>query len=384
MSSWVTSFGSLPSRAALISPRASRSSGSMYSRPSRSYTSASVANCSTLPDSTSVIPCSETERPILTARSRSSTLCAAEPVKCWRRFPYASGATIRRSIETPFCVVILAPPCPGLPDAAASGCSTSAVASAFGSFAVAMMSTSLHVSARRRAEPATATASRGRVLAQVGRELLGDRQDVGEEHALGGPFRAELLELRGDVLLGLRPEALHRADALLGHRLAQVVDRGDADLVEEAARRLRAEAGDPRHLDQRRRELRLELLRRRDHAGVEERLDLLLGRLADPGQLRDLAGAGELGDRDRALAHRLGRVAVRVHAEAIRSVELIKRPELGECVGDLGVGRVLLSHSASSIVAWRPRLPILKDARPAPWRWARPRSGSSCRPTTRP
>ena len=35
-----------------------------------------------LAGSVSVIPCSETESPILTARSRSSMLCSAEPVKC--------------------------------------------------------------------------------------------------------------------------------------------------------------------------------------------------------------------------------------------------------------------------------------------------------------
>ena len=135
-----------------------------------------------------------------------------------------------------------------------------------------------------------------RVFEQIRCELLGDRQDVGEENTLGGPLGAELLQLRGDVLFRLGPEALHRADFLIGDRLSKVVDRSDADLVEEALRRFRAKSRDPRHLDEGGRELRLELLGGGDRAGVEECGDLLRRRLADPGQVRDLSGARQISD----------------------------------------------------------------------------------------
>ena len=282
----------------------------------------------------------------MTARSRSSTLWAAEPVKCWRRLPYASGrddpqvdrdAVLRRDLRAALAGV-----------ARRSG---ERVLDERRRKRLRVLCGGDQVDVLARLGQAASRAGdrdrlAGRVLEQIGRELLGDRQDVGEKDALGRPLGAQLLELRGDVLLGLRAQALHRANALVGDRLAQVVDRGDADLVEEAARGLRAKPRDAGHLDQGGRELRLELLGRRDRAGVEERLDLLLGRLADPGQLRDLPGAGQLRDRDGALAHRLGRVAVRVDAEAVRAVELVEHAELGECVGDLCVGRVLLCHSA--------------------------------------
>ena len=106
-----------------------------------------------------MIPCSETESPSRSARSRSSTLCLAEPVKCWSRFPYASGSTILRSTESPLYVVTRVPEAPADPAWATSSCSVRAIASCFGSRAVAIRSMSLQVSARRRAEPATVTAS---------------------------------------------------------------------------------------------------------------------------------------------------------------------------------------------------------------------------------
>ena len=110
-----------------------------------------------MPLSVSVIPCSETERPLPTASSRSCTLWAAEPVKCWSRLPNASGATIRRSTEIPLWVWALTPFGPAVPAEAISGCDARCSASAAGSSAVAIRSMSLQVSAQRRAEPATST-----------------------------------------------------------------------------------------------------------------------------------------------------------------------------------------------------------------------------------
>ncbi len=104
-----------------------------------------------------MIPCSDTERPCLTAASRSCTLWSLEPVKCCSRFPKAAGGTIRRSTEIPLWVWARTPLAPGVPAAAISGWAASASESAAGCSAVAMMSMSLQVSAQRRAEPATST-----------------------------------------------------------------------------------------------------------------------------------------------------------------------------------------------------------------------------------
>src|SRR3954447_20354991 len=50
------------------------------------------------------MPYSETCRPLRTARSRRRMLCCLGPVKCCSRLPNWSGATTRRSIDTPLCV----------------------------------------------------------------------------------------------------------------------------------------------------------------------------------------------------------------------------------------------------------------------------------------
>ena len=83
----------------------------------------------------------------------------------------------------------------------------------------------------------------------------------------------------------LRAEALQLADALRLRRRLQVLQRGDAELVEEAPRGLRPHPRHPRHLDQGRRELRLQLHRGGDLAGLQQRVDLFRQRLADAGDL---------------------------------------------------------------------------------------------------
>ena len=66
--------------------------------------------------------------------------------------------------------------------------------------------------------------------------------------------------------------------------------------------RLGPRPGQPRHVDQAGRELAAQLLERRDRPGVEQRLELLLERLADARQLGDAALARQR--RDRASAPR--------------------------------------------------------------------------------
>src|ERR1700709_2179413 len=107
------------------------------------------------------MPCSETERPRATASSRSCTLWALEPVKCCSRLPNAAGGTIRRSTATPFCVWARTAVAPR---AAAGG---------------------VEVEALAVPRPAPGGAGdldpvRRRVLAQRRRQLVGDRQDLGE------------------------------------------------------------------------------------------------------------------------------------------------------------------------------------------------------------
>src|SRR5581483_3925727 len=182
---------------------------------------------------------------------------------------------------------------------------------------------------------------RGRVLAEGGRQLLGDREHVGQQAPLRRPLRRQAIEAGEDVLLDLRPHPPQLADPPGGRRLAQVLEARDPELVVEAARRPGAEAGDPRHLDQRRRELPLQLLGGGDRARLQQGQDLLLERLADPGQLRHPALARQLGDGDRALADHPRRLAVGEDAIADGAVQLVQGGELAQRVGDLGVSHRL-------------------------------------------
>ena len=120
----------------------------------------------------------------------------------------------------------------------------------------------------------------------------------------------------------------------------------DAELVVEAARGLRAHPGDHGHLDQRGRELSLQLCGGGDLAVIDQREDLLLERLAHAGQLGGPAGAGKLLDRHGALPDHPSRLAICEDPVPDRPVELVQRRQLGERVGDLGV-----SHTPKPIPA---------------------------------
>ena len=113
----------------------------------------------------------------------------------------------------------------------------------------------------------------GRVLAQRRRQLLGDRRHLGEQQRGPGP-RPARRAARARRARSPRPSAprpLTLADLLRLGRGLEVLQRGDAELVEEQPRGFRAEARHPGHLDQRRRELRLQLHRGGDLAGLEQR-----------------------------------------------------------------------------------------------------------------
>ncbi len=119
-------------------------------------------------------------------------------------------------------------------------------------------------------------------LAQRLRQLLGRLERLCEQDPHRRTLLAELLDLGEQVLLGLLAEALHRAQLALPRRRLETLEVGDPELVVEAARGLRPEPGDPRDLDQGRRELLLQLLGLRQRALVEQGQDLRLDRRADP------------------------------------------------------------------------------------------------------
>ena len=128
----------------------------------------------------------------------------------------------------------------------------------------------------------------------------------------------------------LRPEAAHVAQPLGLGRVAQRLERVDAQLVVQRRARLGPSPGRRVMSIRPGRELRAQLLDRRDRAGVQQRLDLLLERLADPRQLGHAALARQRREPTRRLAHGLRRVAVGEHAVHDRAVELVEVGELVE------------------------------------------------------
>ena len=174
----------------------------------------------TSPDSISVIPCSETERPRATASSRSATLCACEPVKCWSRLPKASGATIRRSTEMPLWVCARTP----LRPADAGGGDQRVRGEVLGELAglgrgrdqvdvLAGLGPAPDRARRpRRGRPPGARAAPSASSSATGSTLESSSRPT---PSLG---IVEPLERREHVLLDLRPEALHARGSAVPRR----------------------------------------------------------------------------------------------------------------------------------------------------------------------
>ena len=112
-------------------------------------------------------------------------------------------------------------------------------------------------------------------------DLLGDRQRAREQDARRRRAVVAGRELLEQLLLDLRAEAAQAAQLLLLGGAAQRLERVDAELVVEPARALGPEAGQVHHRDHAARELRAQLLRLRRVAGLDQRLELRLERLAD-------------------------------------------------------------------------------------------------------
>jgi hypothetical protein len=183
-------------------------------------------------------------------------------------------------------------------------------------------------------------AVRRRVRAQHLEKRLGDRERVVQRHTSSRRLSGPGLERGEHGLLELRPEALDAPQLLPFRRGLQRVERVDSQLVEQLAGALGPEPGEARHRDEARRELRPELRDRRYLAGLDERHELLLERLPDPGDLRHGARARPRGDGRRGVAHGLCRVAVRSDAMDDRAVQFVEIAQLVEDGGNLGVRRV--------------------------------------------
>jgi hypothetical protein len=183
------------------------------------------------------------------------------------------------------------------------------------------------------------------VLAQGAQQFLADHERAVEHDAPAAAVAVSLLGAPGgdrgqDGLLRLGPEPLERADLLRRCGGLQGVHRVDGELLEQATGALGSQAGQAGDLQQAHGELGPELDRRRDVAVVGEGQDLLLDDRADARQLGGAALAGQRGDRDRRVAHRLGRVAIRDDPVDDRPIELIQVAQLVQSLGDLRIGGV--------------------------------------------
>ena len=183
-------------------------------------------------------------------------------MKCWSRFPNVLGR--RRRAGRSGGRRWVRRPRAGLArraDRVDSGSSLKASISAGASVAVATMSRSLHVSASRRALPATRRASAAGCSRSASTSARRPRAPESRRRAPAGRRRRRG-ERRQDLLLGLRarsPRASRRRCALGG--LLQLLERWStpSSLV-DPARRLRPEPRHVHELDEPRRDQRLPLV----------------------------------------------------------------------------------------------------------------------------
>ncbi len=176
-------------------------------------------------------PYSETCSPRRTAASRSAALWRAEPVKCCSRLPSCAGLAILRSTPTPECVRALAPALPAELTLSISGSLRRLFASVVGRVVTAIRSRSLTLSAARRADPASCTCvSAPAEAVRPAHQRLADLDRPGQQHARRRAFARAVLERRQHARLELGAEAAHGAQALVLCRLAQLLERVDAEL----------------------------------------------------------------------------------------------------------------------------------------------------------
>ena len=194
----------------------------------------------------------------------------------------------------------------------------------------------------------------GRVRAQLLDDRESRRQPVAQQGAplLHRALLAQGVECLHDRRLQLRPHARERPQLLALGGGAQLRDGRHAELLPDLARRLRSEARELREEDDVGRDDRPELRQRRDLAGLDDLDDLLLDRLADPGQLLRAAVERELGDRGGRLADAERCTPVRRDAERLLALDLEHVAEQVELRRDVLVaGKRARSHGGDDTSA---------------------------------
>ncbi len=185
---------------------------------------------------------------------------------------------------------------------------------------------------------------RGRMPSQLLDELEQDGQPVAEQAPRLAWVLRLLRERSQDLLLALCAKAREPPQALLLGGRFQLGEGGDSELLPDPARGLRAEPGQAHELHDLFRHERLPLRQRGHLAGLDDLDDLLLDRLADPGQRFRLAFERELRDGTAGLADARRRTPVGEHPEGVLAFELAQVGQQLELVGELVVPRQRRGH----------------------------------------
>ena len=185
---------------------------------------------------------------------------------------------------------------------------------------------------------------------RVGRELGDDAPDRRKrvpEKTPGLRLVADpRLERLQDLLLAARAHPGQVAQpALLGGAL-QAVERGDPELRPDPRSRLRADAGEPQELDDTGGHEAAPLGERVHLAVLHDLDDLVLDRLADPGELLCAPVERELGNRQRRLPDPAGGAAVCDDLERLLLEDLGEVGEELELIRELAVAGQRLRHPA--------------------------------------
>ena len=303
----------------------------------------SVLSVKTSPVSVSWMPYSEIESLRRTASSRSATLCCFEPVKWWSRLPYDSGGTTRRSKRRPSLATTVAFVLPLATISSTHGSCVKWSISATGSLAVAMMSRSRTCSLRRRTLPASLTWS----AAGCSRRSATTARTAGSARPRSGFcsifFFGVASALRTfSSVFGPSPVSVRSCSVSAAFFRSASVSTPSSCQIRRAV--FGPRPGQVHELDDVRRRIRLALGEGLDPAVFDDLDDLLLDRLADPGQLLRLPVHGELRDRAAGLPHALSRAPVRERTELVAAFELQEVGQEVELVRDVCVPGECLRH----------------------------------------
>ena len=164
-----------------------------------------------------------------------------------------------------------------------------------------------------------------------GPECLGDlvrqRQRPVQQQRVCRRAGQILCKRRPKLLLGLRPDSRHLAKPPLRGRLAQLVERADAERLRDVHRALGAQPEQPPDADEIGGDSLLELLQLVQVAGLDELAEAGLDGGADAANLPDPAGPDELRDRHRGVAQDVRGTSVGAHAVGVGVRKLEQRRE---------------------------------------------------------